>query len=122
MARDVRRSGPRPGGDRSVHVQRLRPRDRGRVVPTTAQAEVTRGQAGTNEESLIDSPRCDDAPCGYRRARRSQAPRTATTPPAGSGHQFVRLIASRACLTAGADPTTATPAGLQLVDRRATCD
>lgn len=94
--RGVRRSGSRPGGHRSVHVQRLRPRDGGRVVPQAAQAEVARCQAWTDHEEgwlrqLISDRRRDDA----RRTRAADGPgmargaHVATVPPAGPSHDAV---------------------------------
>src|ERR1043166_838398 len=40
MAGPLRRSGARPECHRPLHLQRLRPRHRGRVVPQSAQAET----------------------------------------------------------------------------------
>jgi len=48
----LRRSGSGSSRDRSVHLERLRPRDRGRVVSEAPQAEVSRRE-GWTEEGLI---------------------------------------------------------------------
>jgi len=126
----VRTNGSRRSQIRSVLRQRSighRPtptsRDRGRVVPTTAQAKSPAAAGPAKKSYRFPAVRPAHGEATARLAARKRQ-RWRPHPPAG--HQFARLLACRAPLAAGADPPRRRcvflPSAPQLVDRRAACE